>query len=379
MKDEFDKVANWPRATRTFLLGRGYVPLLAVVCFLLSSLLVVSFTRLAGAEFGSVPGATVERCRWDCGWYATIVNGGYDNAPHAHPKGDAANWAFFPLFPAVAFLTKTFFGLKTGSALIWTGKLFLLLSFWAFLRLAERECGRESLPFASALLVFNPHGIYGHVGYTEPMYLFLCAVSFLALTERRWLLAGAATAAMSAVRLVGVLFLASYAVQALRSGELKGRAASSVVLGTLLCPLGLAAFMLYLHFHVGDALAFKHVQVAWDREVINPLAAIWNGLVLGGWDRYFASVAVSSLAMSVWLAYRGKLEYSIFLLAATLLPLSTGLLSMPRYVFWQVPFLLGLTMLARHRTGLSFALIGFAAAMSAFVTVSWFAGRNFVV
>ena len=83
--------------------------------------------------------------------------------------------------------------------------------------------------------------------------------------------------------------------------------------------------------------------------------------------------------MSVWLAYRGKLEYSIFLLAATLLPLSTGLLSMPRYVFWQVPFLLGLTMLARHRTGLSFALIGFAAAMSAFVTVSWFAGRNFVV
>lgn len=38
-------------------------------------------------------------CSWDCDWYLGIVKVGYQLQPEGHDAGDAANWAFFPLFP----------------------------------------------------------------------------------------------------------------------------------------------------------------------------------------------------------------------------------------------------------------------------------------
>jgi hypothetical protein len=42
--------------------------------------------------------------RWDCFWYGSIFLHGYDAVPVRNPAGDAAYWAFYPLFPLVAGL-----------------------------------------------------------------------------------------------------------------------------------------------------------------------------------------------------------------------------------------------------------------------------------
>lgn len=34
-------------------------------------------------------------CIWDCWWYSGLVLNHYDTEPHAHPKMNATNWAFF--------------------------------------------------------------------------------------------------------------------------------------------------------------------------------------------------------------------------------------------------------------------------------------------
>ena len=41
---------------------------------------------------------------------------------------------------------------------------------------------------------------------------------------------------------------------------------------------GLFAYMAYLHFHIGDALAFSHVQRAWARPTGLPPVFVWNAL-----------------------------------------------------------------------------------------------------
>ena len=46
-------------------------------------------------------------CKWDCKWYLTIINDGYDHAVRTHPKiwKNLANWAFFPLYPNLVAIT----------------------------------------------------------------------------------------------------------------------------------------------------------------------------------------------------------------------------------------------------------------------------------
>ena len=38
-------------------------------------------------------------CQFDCGWFQSIADVGYDTYPHGLTTGHAANWAFLPGFP----------------------------------------------------------------------------------------------------------------------------------------------------------------------------------------------------------------------------------------------------------------------------------------
>lgn len=40
-------------------------------------------------------------CRWDCGWYRSVIADGYNTADFSAVSGQA-NWAFFPLFPLIS-------------------------------------------------------------------------------------------------------------------------------------------------------------------------------------------------------------------------------------------------------------------------------------
>ena len=64
-------------------------------------------------------------CRWDCFWYGSILLYGYDAVPSRPPAGDAANWAFYPLFPLLAGLWHRLAGFGFEDSLIITGTLAL--------------------------------------------------------------------------------------------------------------------------------------------------------------------------------------------------------------------------------------------------------------
>jgi hypothetical protein len=110
----------------------------------------------------------------------------------------------------------------------------------------------------------------------------------------------------------------------------------------LIVPLGLFAYMAFLYWQFGDALAFSHAQTAWNREVTIPL--IWLAAGLMHYDlpklfdpnaySYFHSTcwALIGLGLLTWLGFaRRWMEFS-FALFCLLVPLSTGLTSMPRFV-----------------------------------------------
>src|SRR5688572_21242270 len=66
-------------------------------------------------------------CKWDCGWYGSIIRNGYvSTIPPVAQRGDEANVAFFPLHPAVAGITERVFGIGSERAIPLTSMAFTL-------------------------------------------------------------------------------------------------------------------------------------------------------------------------------------------------------------------------------------------------------------
>jgi hypothetical protein len=372
---------NFSNSSKRILSRNWRNMLFALSLAIVSSLFVETSSRFSSLEHEAPPFSLAILCQWDCGWYTSIVADGYHRNPVAHPKGDAANWAFFPAFPLFAKAVALTTGVSAQFALILSSKVFLIFSLWAFLALVEKELGSDAKLLAGLVVAFNPYIIYAHAGYTETLYFFLTTLSFLFLHGRRFILAGMAGALLSATRLVGIVFLFPYLLNSskfLRENNLRSYV-PAFLLGALLVPLGLGLYMAYLHLHVGDALAFKHIQVAWGRSVENPFSILIAGFSASGWERFFALSALASLAMSIWLVIQRRLDYALFLVIVTLIPLSTGLWSMPRYIFWQMPFLFGMVNILMKNSLLGGMYLVVSGGVGAVVVVSWTLGRTFVI
>lgn len=317
-------------------------------------------------------------CTWDCNWYTTIVEQGYDVEPHGHSKGDAANWAFFPALPLIAKALFHLFGLSAAGALVLTGKAFFFLSIFWFMKFARFYSPVVPGWLAGMTVAFSPYAIYGNVGYTEPLFLFWTCSFFYFLKQKQFVTSGICGAFLTSTKVVGVFVVLSYIVSTIRRFHSRADGRLDILLGLLLIPLGLASFMLMLHLLVGDSLAFSHVQRAWGREPQNPLWIISKGLHGSAFDLYSTLTALAAIFLSLVLMMQRRYELAIFSLICSVIPLSTGLWSLPRYVWWQAPMLLLLAELV-HKTRSALLAIPAAVAGLLFMYVSWFSGKDFVI
>jgi len=318
---------------------------------LLSRILVIAAASAIDAWRGVERAWSEALCQFDCGWYLALITGGYDLAPHDHAMMDAANWAFFPAYPlAVRGLA----WVSGGDPLI----VATLLNNLAFVAAAvllfttyRGVIGDRAAGWAALLFCASPFTLYNSYPYSEALFNLLFIAFFALALNRRWLAAAAVGALVAAARPLGVfavfillfMYLRAHGLGATwRDPDRRAELAAAV----MLVPLGLFAFMFFLHQHVGDALAFKHVQIAWDREIGNPLATLYAGLRWGdGFQRHNALAAIAGLAVAAFMAHRRLPAEAFFLALAVLIPAATMMQSMPRFAFalW-LPYL-GLALL----------------------------------
>jgi len=355
--------------------------LLASVFFLANQCVEISILGVLWKSYADV-------AAWDTGWYADIAAHGYDKlsaveepreATAAHPKADEANWAFFPLFPLAARLLQAATGLPPVAATVTAGKIFFFLAIIAFVELCR--CFRPTLPpaLAAAAVALNPYAFYGNAGYSESLFLLLTCLFFIQLDRGRNLAAGLAGALLTATRPVGLAAALAYA--AAHSGGIRPGAkknGESVLSGFLLIPLGIACFMLFLHARMGDALAFLHVQKAWGRTLGNPLATIIEGMQGPPVAQYLAASSLLALAAPVLLCRWKRYDMAAFSWCSILVPLATGLISIPRFIWWQAPLLLVVTSLLAWRKAWALLLPAFVAALI-YLSYHWLMESNFLV
>ena len=201
-------------------------------------------------------------CRWDCGWYVTMAQTGYDGFP-VPGRVSAGNWAFFPFYPMLVGVIGKLVPLPT----IVLASLLSILTAYAAVVAAWPLLGRNIRAYAlyACFILSGPLSMYFTTFFTEVMFVLLTTLAFRYLGRGNYLAAAGFTALLSATRIVGVFVSLSIGLQALldwrrTTGSWKGWLAGllgqpRLVLAIFVAPLGLFAYMAFLHYWIGSGLA----------------------------------------------------------------------------------------------------------------------------
>jgi len=240
-----------------------------VVAYVVSRLLVfatVAIVTLAGradpgkGPWPTLPGPRVPFLRalgrWDSAWYLAIVRHGY-RVESSPPKGHASN-AFFPLYPMlvrgvsdVTRLSPLIVGVILTTIFGGVATVFVWL-------VANRLAGRQVADRAAILFCFFPGAFALSMAYAEALLVLACAVSLLALLDRRWLLAGVAAAVATATRPNAVAIVLACAAAAFVAWRHERDIRAWIA--PLLAPVGGLAYFTFQYARTGDFMAWFHAE-----------------------------------------------------------------------------------------------------------------------
>jgi Gpi18-like mannosyltransferase len=267
--------------------GRSDV-LFLFTAFALSKVIIIISFGIAYLLYPSLIEEGVNQffCHWDCRWYVNVAEEGYDSIAHHWETGAGANWAFFPLLPIIIRLCHLIIGGDYRLSAIVFSQLVFFFSLWLFHTYAKGL----SLPWlsnfprrATILLAIWPYSAYFQVPMSESLFLPLSVTTFLCARDQRWLTAGIFGALLSATRIVGLAAVPLIGLFALQRRSIKSFArldegTEHVLLGAGIAGAGAGLFALYLHYRTGDALAFLHIQTAWNRSLKWPWMLFFDEL-----------------------------------------------------------------------------------------------------
>lgn len=308
--------------------------------------------------------------QWDARHYLALIERGY------FLEGETTA-PFFPGFPLAAWL-----GGKLVGSPLWGGILVNHLASIAgavviarlsrALELGGPERAEETAHETTLFWLASPLAFFHSVFLSESLFAFLSVLMIWAVVRGHWWLVLVSGILVTATRSAGVIVAAGAFVLAFERRAL-------VPVGVhgwcclALTPLGLAGLMAWQHRYLGDALAWSHTQVLWNRVLTTPWRTLtddWLGFPVfheKNVDKMYRAQEVLALllvAPLLFLRKQLKLPWGLLLLGAAewLLPLTShSLSSSARYQAGNVYFALAIPVLLVARPtlrGLCWMLFG---------------------
>jgi hypothetical protein len=322
-------------------------------------------------------------CQWDCGWYTSVWAEGYYLQPNAQPVSATANWAFFPFFPYLARLLGELLGYANLTIAYWINNIAFFISVLLLYNYGKSLFNREIGFLAAIILLFFPMSLYFSVPYTESLFFLFCILFFWWARKGSWLLAGMAGTLAAATRNLGVFLvfpMLVFIIQNIKHSQLINfeNKALAALLGLLIIPLGLFAYMTFLYFHVGDAYAFSNIQFAWGRVISATFYETIYGSLKQPWDSiYFLHTFGGLLLLAICLlGLKNKLlPEALFMVITILIPMMTSSVQgLPRYASCNIALYLILAVLLTNRVQLKIVLMPVFGLGLALVTIAWVKG-----
>ena len=316
-------------------------------------------------------------CKWDCKWYLTIVNDGYDHAIRTSPRiwKGLANWAFFPLYPNLVAIISKVTSLDPVLAGILLNQLCIFIAVVFFYRLLRLTFNDLNSRFGVVLLSFSPFSVYFASLYTEGLFIVLSVVGFYYLKTNRGYTASILGGFLSATRPVGMMFCVPVFINFVR----RKKPLTQIAMALFLSLLGLLIYMIFLQFRAGDFLAFQHIQKGWGRtgwDTAHLSKQVWKMVT----DFHNSIIFLISVILSVYMLIKKYYEEAMFNLACILPGVMTGtMMSEGRFCGTLFTFYFGAVVLAEKSWTMKITILLFSMVLYMSYYVYWVGHANFLI
>lgn len=316
---------------------------------------------------------------WDSGYYMNIAHYGYSSAISNNPATlYQANYAFFPLYPLLIRLGHWLSGNYLVSGIIISNVCFLIASYFLYRLIEKQEDQVTARNVVKYLFLFPTAFIFSGV-FTESLFLMLLILAFYLAQKRKWYGVGICGFFLTLTRSIGIFMLLPLVYEYAKLIEFKVSKIKFDALFFLFFPAGLMLFAAFNFFLTKDPLGFVHIQSAWGRHLVNPVHIVFSNLFFGNaYEIVLACTAI--ICLGLVLMFYDKLRFSYFLLAllAILVPLFSGLASLPRYVLIVFPLYIIFAKLSKNSLVDQFLTITLAL-LQGFLMVFWSNGFEVVM
>ena len=287
---------------------------------------------------------------WDSGWYLPLAKYGYSAViSNSAATFGQANYAFFPLYPLLINLFEKIVGNYFIAGLL-IANISLIVACVYLYKLARLDFDQTaSLRTIQYCLLWPVAFIFSGI-FTESLYLALAIAAFYYARKNNWLLACILGFFLALTRSIGVLIVIPLLYEYLRLINFNFKDIGRQIFYFLLIPFGLSLFSYYNYILTKNPFAFLEIQSSWGRQLVNPVRLIWGGLFHGDITSIFNSVFVLLVVVLVIIFYKKiRGSYLIFIAYSIIVPLLTGLESMPRYMLVIFPLFILLAQVSKNR------------------------------
>lgn len=325
--------------------------------FLILTWLIAYLCKLQSSSFfGSL-------FRYDAIYYDVIVKEGYiypgntnlfESLNGVYHKGSwngISNYPFFALYPFMIKVIYLALGKTVSPNVIGcTFSVFCLIGFvYLLIQYLRKKNKKIHWPVIIILFVFNQAMIYFYSFYTESFFMLLAMLVIYFSDDEQFVLAGLCGAILTSTRINGLFFLLYLFVRIYQhNGKERKEAGLTVkwwepildiikqpkqLFSLAIFPLGLAVFMLYLHFVVKlPVLAFRDIQVAFSREFSLISVRLVKTFSHGGMRVFQAIYTVLCYCFMVFLVWKKRYLAVTLTSLFSLITLFTSFASYDRYV-----------------------------------------------
>jgi len=313
----------------------------------------------------------------DVTWYLELAENGYEHRPFSSEK--KANWAFYPLWPAMLWLG----GQLTGNMFMFGlafSNILLLVSIVYLYKLISIDFESDIAHTTAALLIIFPSSYFFSRPGPEALFLFLSVASLYYAKRGRWIIAGILAALIAITRVQGILLLPVLLFiyfKAYTSSKRHDLGALSL----LLVPISWCCFMAYMYFLTGNPLASFDIQKTWGNGSSYPFHPIVSYLsetsVISyyGWDlspiSFIFVLGAVTLAFMMIKDRSIPREHSIYSLLSMFIVVSKiDLNGSFRYIAPIFPLYLMLSLIIRNRKNMYNLIFYVFASLQLFYFVS---------
>jgi hypothetical protein len=107
------------------------------------------------------------------------------------------------------------------------------------------------------------------------------------------------------------------------------------VFSIMIAPLGTFSYMLFLKIFCGDPWAFMHVQIAWRDDKYFPVIGVLFKAYTGQLElryTYMGWLCIAAFVLYGYMIYRKYISMAVFGIIALLIPLTSHVMSTPRFI-----------------------------------------------